>query len=72
MRDAYGESGGTMKKKKDRPKGWYKREQRKELAIAMRLVNKWIEQCTDEDHLCDLKEYLWRLEYKAVFLGVKK
>ena len=59
-------------KKKIKPKGWYLKEQRKELAIAMRLVNKWIEQCTDEDHLCDLKEYLWRLEYKAVFLGVKK
>ena len=61
-----------MKKRKEKPKGWYRKAQRKELAVAIKLVHKWIEQCTDEDHLCDLKEYLWRLEYKAVFLGVKK
>ena len=61
-----------MGEKKTKPKGWYLREKRKELALQIRMVKRWIESCTDTDRLEDLKEYLWRLEYKEVFLTRKK
>ena len=61
-----------MKKIKDRPRGWYLREQKKELRHKITLAKKGIEQCTDADRLADLKEHLWRLEYRELFLGGKK
>tara|TARA_A100001391_G_scaffold204438_1_gene200123 strand:+ start:119 stop:304 length:186 start_codon:yes stop_codon:yes gene_type:complete len=61
-----------MKKIKDRPRGWYLREQKKELRHKITLAKRWIEQCTDPDRLADLKEHLWRLEYREIFMGKKK
>ena len=61
-----------MGEKKTKPKGWYLREQRKELALKIRIAKRWIEKCTDSDRLADLKEHLWRLEYRELFLGRKK
>ena len=61
-----------MTDKKGKPKGWYLREQKKELRHKIRLAKRWIEQCTDCDRLEDLKEHLWRLEYREIFLGGKK
>ena len=61
-----------MGEKKAKPRGWYLREQRKELALKIRIAKRWIEQCTDSDRLADLKEHLWRLEYRELFLGGKK
>jgi|TARA_R100001460_G_scaffold38192_2_gene72662 hypothetical protein len=57
---------------KSKPKGWYLKEKRKELAMQIRMVRRWIESCTDIDRIEDLKEYLWRLEYKEIFLARKK
>lgn len=58
-----------MEKKKSKPRGWYLREQRKEIALKIRIAKRWIEQCTDPDRLADLKEHLWRLEYREIFLA---
>lgn len=57
---------------KSKPKGWYLKEKRKELAMQIRMVRRWIESCTDIDRIEDLKEYLWRLEYKEIFLARRK
>ncbi len=61
-----------MGKKNERPRGWYIKEQRKELRHKITLAKRWIEQCTDCDRLADLKEHLWRLEYREMFMGGKK
>ena len=61
-----------MGAKNERPRGWDLREQRKELRHKITLAKRWIEQCTDCDRLEDLKEHLWRLEYRELFLGGKK
>lgn len=58
-----------MEKKKSKPRGWYLREQRKEIALKIRIAKRWIEKCTDPDRLADLKEHLWRLEYREIFLA---
>ena len=71
-RIASGENGGTIMEKKGKPKGWYLREQKKELRHKITLAKRWIEQCTDCDRLEDLKEHLWRLEYREMFMGRKK
>ena len=61
-----------MSDTKTKPKGWYLKEKRKELALQIRIAKKWIEECTDADRLADLKEHLWRLEHREIFLGRKK
>jgi hypothetical protein len=61
-----------MGKTNERPRGWYIKEQRKELRHKITLAKRWIEQCTDPDRLADLKEHLWRLEYREIFMGKKK
>ena len=61
-----------MGKKNERPRGWYIKEQRKELRHKITLVKKWIAECTDCDRLHDLKEHLWRLEYREMFIGKRK
>ena len=61
-----------MKGEKTKPKGWYMKEKRKDLALQMRIARKWIEECTDPDRLADLKEHLWRLEYREIFLAKRK
>ena len=48
------------------------REQKKELRHKITLAKRWIEQCTDPDRLADLKEHLWRLEYREIFMGKRK
>ena len=71
-RIAFGGNGGTIVETKTKPKGWYLKEKRKELGLQIRIARKWIEQCTDPDRLADLREHLWRLEYREIFLGKKK
>ena len=56
-----------MSGEKTKPKGWYMKEKRKDLALQIRIARKWIEECTDPDRLADLKEHLWRLEYRQIF-----
>jgi len=61
-----------MSGEKTKPRGWYLKEKRKELALQIRIAKRWIEECRDPDRLEDLKEHLWRLEYREIFLGKKK
>ncbi len=61
-----------MGQKKAKPKGWYLREQKKELSHKITMAKRWIAQCTDPDRLADLKEHLWRLEYREIFLARRK
>ena len=51
-------------KRGEKPRGYYAREKKKNLAAQIRLALRWIDECTDPDRLECLKEYLWRLRYR--------